>query len=373
MLQRLHIVSFQLPSPPDYGGVIDVYYRIRALKEAGVEVVLHSFCYGRRRLDDSLRQLVSECYLYPRRIGPIAQLSSKPYIVNSRQHKRLLEDLKKDDAPILFEGLHTCALLAHPDLAGRVKWVRMHNVEPDYYRQLAAACPAGFRRAYFRLEAWRLRRYEPVVEHAQRILSVTEADAAYFAAHYPSVPVAVMHSFYDDRLSDAPRGLGGFVLYHANFEVAENRKVADYLVREILPHSPLPLVIAGKAAASLPSYHCSDDKLCFVSNPGKEEMATLIREAHVHLLLTFQATGLKLKLLQALHAGAFVLVNPAMLSGTGLEQACVVADGTEDICRQLGLLAEKTWSAADLQQRQSNMALYNNTANLSVLLNLPLE
>ena len=42
---KLHVVSFQVPFPPDYGGLIDVYYKLKALKEAGCSVVLHTYRY----------------------------------------------------------------------------------------------------------------------------------------------------------------------------------------------------------------------------------------------------------------------------------------------------------------------------------------
>jgi len=38
--KHLHIVSFDVPAPPSYGGVIDVYYKARALADLGVKVHL---------------------------------------------------------------------------------------------------------------------------------------------------------------------------------------------------------------------------------------------------------------------------------------------------------------------------------------------
>ena len=43
---KLHVVSFQVPFPPDYGGLIDVYYKLKALKKAGCSIVLHTYRYG---------------------------------------------------------------------------------------------------------------------------------------------------------------------------------------------------------------------------------------------------------------------------------------------------------------------------------------
>ncbi len=43
----IHLVSFNIPYPPDYGGVMDVFYKIAALKKQGVGIILHCFSYGR--------------------------------------------------------------------------------------------------------------------------------------------------------------------------------------------------------------------------------------------------------------------------------------------------------------------------------------
>ena len=39
MDQHLHIISFDIPWPPNYGGVIDVFYKIKTLSEAGVTFI----------------------------------------------------------------------------------------------------------------------------------------------------------------------------------------------------------------------------------------------------------------------------------------------------------------------------------------------
>ena len=35
---KLHIVSFDVPFPPNYGGVIDVYYKCKHLHQLGIEI-----------------------------------------------------------------------------------------------------------------------------------------------------------------------------------------------------------------------------------------------------------------------------------------------------------------------------------------------
>ena len=43
--KHLHIISFDIPYPPNYGGVIDVYYKIRTLHKLGIKIHLHCFEY----------------------------------------------------------------------------------------------------------------------------------------------------------------------------------------------------------------------------------------------------------------------------------------------------------------------------------------
>ena len=45
--QHLHIISFDIPYPPNYGGVVDIFFKLRALSSLGVKIHLHCFQYGR--------------------------------------------------------------------------------------------------------------------------------------------------------------------------------------------------------------------------------------------------------------------------------------------------------------------------------------
>ena len=45
--KRLHIVAFDVPFPANYGGAIDVFYKLKALHQLGIRITLHCFEYGR--------------------------------------------------------------------------------------------------------------------------------------------------------------------------------------------------------------------------------------------------------------------------------------------------------------------------------------
>ena len=105
MSQYLNIVSFDVPFPANYGGVIDVYYKLVWLKKSGVKIILHCFQYGRKPAPE-LEQLCEKVYYYERQTGLKKNLSLSPYTVVSRQSKELEKNLLANDYPILFEVLH---------------------------------------------------------------------------------------------------------------------------------------------------------------------------------------------------------------------------------------------------------------------------
>lgn len=197
-MKHLHVISFQNPTPPDYGGVIDVYYKLKALHDFGWSITLHTYCYGRQKSIPDFFGPDDKVIFYNRESGLLSNLSLIPYIVKTRNDSSLLENLNTDKDPILFEGLHTCMYLAHPSLSDRIKIVRAHNVEHDYYRQLAKASNSFKERIFFNLEALRLKYFEKILGNADIIASISANDYRYFSKKYPECKNILLPCFFDN-------------------------------------------------------------------------------------------------------------------------------------------------------------------------------
>mgnify|MGYP000174575900 CR=1 FL=1 len=229
--RRFHVVSLQVPFPPDYGGVIDIYYKLKALKKMGYETWLHTFQYDRSRAEQ-LNEVAARVSYYPRHRSVIRQLSHIPYIVSSRHCSKLLDDLLSDNAPILFEGLHCCAFLSDKRLKDRIKLVRTHNIEHEYYKELSRKT-SGWKKLYYELEAVKLAKYEKILLHADAILAISESDRCYFSSRYPQIPVSLLPAFHA-YAEVAPAGpKENYILYHGNLSVEENIEAAEYLLRQV--------------------------------------------------------------------------------------------------------------------------------------------
>ena len=342
----LHVIAFDIPYPPTYGGVIDVFFKLVALTEQGVEIILHTFEYQREPAPE-LEEICVAVHYYPRK--PIFRsLPVKyPHIVKSRASNRLLDRLLTDDHPILFEGLHTTYFLSHEALQDRIKLVRMHNIEWEYYFQLSQRESRYWYKQYYQAESRQLQFWEDTLPFADQILTISPKDTAYYASKYEKV--SYLPAFHGHDRLNSKVGTGDYCLYHGNLEVVENHEAAMFLILEVFADLEYPLIIAGSdPLPELIQVVNEYDHIVLRPNPGQSEMADLLHHAHIHVLPTFQSTGIKLKLINSLYTGRWVLVNPHMINQTGLEFSTVVAHTPEEWKKNIDKLAKQAFTDIEI-------------------------
>jgi hypothetical protein len=369
MTHHLHIISFNVPYPPDYGGVMDVFYKIKALHDLGISIHLHCFEYGRKEAD-VLKLLCDEVHYYKREHSIIDFTSTTPYIVKTRKSDELLQRLAGEPYPILFEGLHTCYYLARPELRDRRKAVRMHNVEWDYYRHLSKSESGMWRRFYFYTESIKLKNYEKILSAADHLFPISKNDFDYLNRQFSNV--TYLPAFHPNEEVTGIPGRGDYVLYHGNLSVVENNQAALFLVSKVFAQAETKLIIAGSdPSAMLVDAVKNNRNVELRINPGEVEMMRLIRHAHINILPTFQHTGTKLKLLNSLYNGRFVIANLAMVDNTGLEPLCHVRETAEEMSVAVHELMQQPFEEIELARRRKILGeLYSNKRNAAMVLPL---
>jgi len=158
---------------------------------------------------------------------------------------------------------------------------------------------------------------------------------------------------------------GSFCLYHGDLSVAENEKAAKFLIGEVFDDLPIPFVIAGKNPPKwLVSLIESKNTTCLIANPNEDELQDLIAKAHINIVPSFNATGIKIKLINALFNGRFCLANENAVKNTGLEKACIVAYSASDFKTKINELYGQTYQQSDVETRHQLLdEMFNNQAN----------
>ena len=159
----------------------------------------------------------------------------------------------------------------------------------------------------------------------------------------------------NERITALP-GQSDYILYHGKLSVVENERAVRYLVEQVFSKLPYRCVIAGMdPSPALRKAIAPYANISLMANPNQAEMDRLIHEAQIHMLITFQPTGLKLKLLNSLFAGRHILVNRAMLAGSGLDALCRIADTPEEMIAACHQLMQQPIDAQSLRQREFNL------------------
>lgn len=364
----VNIVSFDIPFPANYGGTIDIFYKLKALHKQGVKIYLHCFQYNKNPQQE-LEQYCHRVYYYKRQESVGAILSKLPYIVRSRNHRELLHNLLQNSHPILFEGLHSCFFLDHPKLRTRKKIVRTHNIEHHYYKGLYKASRLHPKKLYYALEAWKLKHFEKKLRTANQLLCISPEDTRYFTKKYGKACfMPAFHPF--DEIISVP-GAGDYLLYHGNLAVEENEKAVLYLLEHIIPRSSAHFIIAGKnPSEKLISRATRLKNVKLIINPPNKKMEELVLNAGICILPTFQSTGMKLKLLYSLFAGRHVIATPKMVKNTGLEPLCHIAETPEEILWCINRLKGLNFTEKMRAQREKMLHRFSNHFNVLNLINI---
>jgi hypothetical protein len=258
--------------------------------------------------------------------------------------------------PILYEGLHSCYTISDPRLADRIKICRTSNIEHDYYYHIAKACRNPIHKAFHLIEAIKFKNFQKNLRHAALILPISTTDAHYLKNIFPAHLVKFIPAFHPDNAINAKAGAGNYLLYHAKLSVHENEQIARYLITKIIPNIAVTCIIAGmNPSAKLKKDIARLPNARLIPNPDDDSMNQLIANAHIHILPTFQPTGLKLKLLKSLFNGRHIIVNSKMLAGTGLDHLCHIADNQEDIIQTINRLMLIPFSDKEIQLRRQTL------------------
>jgi len=374
MSKPFHIIAFDVPYPPNYGGIVDVYYKLKHLHAQGGKIIYHCFYYkGHNPKTAELDKYCDKIYYYERKkqLSKLV-LSKLPYVVVSRNNTELLTNLCQDNYPILFDGLQCCYFLNHSKLEGRKKLVRANNIEHDYYYGLAKSEKRFLKQRYLKFEGKKLEKFEKQLKGVDGILSVAKMDIPHFETYAKTYHVPPFFKSGQSEFVKPNLSVEKFCLFQGNLSVTENEQAVHFILDKISTSCKFPIYIAGKNPSdSLIDKIKLFPNVTLFASPSQVKMDELIATAQVNLLFTFQQTGIKLKLLHALEAGQHVLINSYMDDSGIFTDMCTVADNPQDIVSEISKLMAIPFTKVIYDNRFKLFSkYYNNSRNADFILKL---
>jgi len=361
----LHIISLEIPYPVDYGGVFDLFYKLPALQQQGVKIYLHCFTKNRKPQPE-LNRYCENVFYYQRKTTRKNLISKLPYIITSRMNETLADRLLQDDFPILMEGVHCTNITNDARFKNRKMFVRIYNVENEYYKTLFRFSHNLKHEMYYLLESKRLYKYEnKLAKNANTFFTVALHDAEYYRREFNCKTVEYLPLFIPDWQIQAQEGMGTYCLYHGNLEVEENEYAVSWLIKHVFKDVEIPFVIAGKNPSNrIIRLAQKFSYVHIIANPNDAQMHEMILKAHIHVLPSFNNTGIKIKLLNALFNGRHCVVNNAMIEGTTLKDMCHVVNDISEFKERIQLLYHQPFTAEEKNfRKQLLLNEFSNEAN----------
>lgn len=364
--EYVHIVCLDAPSPPDYGGAIDMYYKITALRSIGKKIILHYFNYKENRSAAGLETYCEEINVYSRTSFFKSLLTLKPYIVSSRIEPDLIHRLNRDDYPVLLEGIHCSGIISHLSPKRKIV-VRVHNDEAEYYKTLYMKERHFIKRMYFLYESELLHSYQKTLSGEPRYAFISSLDLEIFREKYRQHNGIYIPSFIPWQTISSKTGRGEYCLYHGNLSISENIEAALWLIENVFSKLPVPLIIAGRNAKALDGSFRGKAEVRLMNDPSDTELTRLIQNAQINVLPSMNATGVKLKLLHALFEGRFCMSNSNGIAGSGMENYVTQANTPEEWITRIEQKMASSFTNEMIEERNQILSVYNNTINAEKL------
>ncbi|MBO9620383.1 MAG: glycosyltransferase family 4 protein [Niabella sp.] len=372
MEKELHIICPDVPCPADYGCVIDIMNRIRALHAAGIRIHLHYFSDNQCTIPIELTSFCRSVYLYAPRAKKQCGNNALPYNIAARINDLLIGRLNADDHPILIEGLSCTGIIPFLKNIRRSVCIRMHTNEELYYKALAQTSSGIFKKFYYAAEGRHIKKYIATLPKQTLLACVSEPDRFFFK-ELGFNNAFFLPTFPNWQRVNSLEGIGTHCLFHGTLSVPDNEQAALWLLHKVFNKVRVPFIIAGKdPSRQLQKAAALCEHTCLVSNPCESEINDLVQKAHINILpnLNKNCTGTRLKLLHALYSGRHCVTTPSMIAESGLEATCHIGTTPNALASIISQLYYKPFEADEIHLRKTLVEkTFNNSRNTACLMN----
>lgn len=358
----IQIVAFNNPYPANFGGAIDMFYKIEALSKLGVCIHLHIFCDDRLKVT-GLESLCEKIHLYKRKKSLLMHFSFKPYTILSRDSVSLVASLKSIDAPIFFESLRSCQALMNTEFSQKIG-VRNHNIEHHYSWGLAKSESHWVKKLAHYVEGFKQKRSEKLLNKADVLFNISNEEHDYFSKLYKpkSIFLPVFHG-YENIVTKSQ--FGKYALYHGDLSTADNIKSARFLI-DVFKDIAYPLIIASSTMnKKLLTLIDSHKNISFQSIGSEQQLLRLIGNAHINTLYSFQKSGTKLKVFTVLFNGRHCILNKNMVDDSNLLKVCEIAETKDDYQKEVRTLINEEFVLTE--ERKKALSKYSNIENAKII------
>ncbi|MGK6343418.1 hypothetical protein ACMGDK_14360 [Chryseobacterium sp. DT-3] len=351
-MKELHLISFNYPYPPSYGGIIDVYYKIKALSGLGIKIHLHCFADSiPETVDQEIKSITENVFFYKKKKNPFYYLSSVPFAAAIRTSDALFENIMSVNAPVLFEGLQTTQTIRRLKNKGYKLYLRFHNNESEYYKGLSSSEKNILKKIVYRIESLKFADYQKkTLKEFESVFCLSEKEFNEVDSY--SKNARLIHIFHGNEYVKHLNGKGNYFLFHGDLSISDNKKALEETISMFknLPQHKL-VVASDRAGDDLKKKINNIGNISLVPIETSENLRRLFENAHANILLSYQNSGTKVKLFNALYNSRFVIINQNITDDPVLMSLCRLGSTSDEIRQRIIESAAEVYNENEIRSK----------------------
>ena len=357
----LHIISFDNPFPPNYGGVIDVFYKMKSLHQLGFEIYLHCFYEDRNEVSDELKAITKAVFLYKKNRNPLFLFSAIPLSVISRFHNDLVRNIESIEAPILFEGLQTTMIINKVKLGTRKLFLRLHNLESNFYAGMSKNETSLLKKVLYYLESKKYISYQSKIAQFDHVFTLSKQEFEFVKTK--TEKVSYIPVFHGNEKFNSLSEYGNYAFYHGDLRLPDNKKAVSFLIQLFQKIPDYKLIIASSNGKEFVENQSKMAKnIEFVAIENEVHLTSLLANAHINVMLSFQQAGTKLKIVNSLFKSRFCLINNNMVDDQRIVNLCEIANSESEFIEKINQLKSQPFTQ-NKEREKVLSAVYNDFDN----------
>lgn len=381
-LNLLYICN-DFPFPPVHGGLVDVWNRLRALREIGVQVDA-VFTVRDMPADaavEAVREYVKSVHIIRRKPPRSGLLSWKPSQVAVRSGLRSL-DVNGDYDVLLMQSEFVTEVLHNPRIKWRASIIRVDNDEFSYHMEAAKAEPSLVRKLFLLQEAGRVKAHSrAALRGADYLWFVSHDEMARFSLSRDRGRVAgtvFMPTAVNLGVMDTPSLVGENILFVGSLWNPLNRAAIEWYVTNVHPalseNADYRFVVAGSTrGGTIRGMDCSwlTAIAAQFSNIDvifdAEDLTPIYNNAAVFVNPMRGGAGVKLKTVEAGIRGLPIVSSATGTEGSGLEPSVhyLLADSPASFASSVRrLLSDKALAMKLVANCHAYLAEHYDQANV---------
>lgn len=374
------VVNCDFVYPPDHGGRVDSWNRIKCLYQ--MDCVVDLICTVKdmpsQEYVDEVRKYVRNLYFCPRKNRIVDIFSRAPLQLKSREQ---LKNVKLDAVYdyLIVEDTGAMPILQNPKLSYNKAMLHMHNDNYVYFNGLASSESILWKKLYYLLDAYKFRNIDAsVVRAIPNVAFISYDEMIRYKKRYPHIhetflPAAIEADYKERTLTSRT------VLLIGSLFMINNQDAIRFYLRDVHPHltqdvEGYRLIIAGnsrgKGVAWIEEMTADYHNVDIYDTP--EDLDGLYAQAGVFVNPMRYGAGVKLKTVNAIVNGLPVVATTIGNEGTGLihGEQILVDDDPLVLCRYIKeLLGDVSMRRAFVNRAQAYLREnYNQKEKLSAYL-----